>query len=224
MADEHHQSLAPGDAGVEQVPLQHRVVLGQNGNHDGGIFGALAFVNGRGVGRHQRVEFAKAINDSAPIEAGGEFAVVWIDIVDVADVTVIDFLVVVILDLHDLVAGREGPAKAFDLSLASRVQRFLQFDIERSGTDAATVHRTKHLDVADRIETEALGDSGLHQLYDPLHCGFRIVSLHKIKVALAFGLREVRDRTLIDLVGGGDDPALCGLSKYLGETHDCDGA
>jgi hypothetical protein len=53
LADEYHQSFAPGDAGVKQVPLQHGVVLGQNGDDDGGVFGALTFVNGRGVCRHQ---------------------------------------------------------------------------------------------------------------------------------------------------------------------------
>ena len=41
-----------------------------------------------GVGRHQRVEFAEAIGDGAAAETGGEFAVIRIDIVDVADVTV----------------------------------------------------------------------------------------------------------------------------------------
>ena len=36
LADEYHQSFAPGDAGVKQVPLQHSVVLGQNGDDEAG--------------------------------------------------------------------------------------------------------------------------------------------------------------------------------------------
>jgi hypothetical protein len=35
-------------------------MLGHDRDHDGGIFQALALVNGRRVGRHQGVEFAEA--------------------------------------------------------------------------------------------------------------------------------------------------------------------
>ena len=38
--------------------------------------------------------------------------------IDIADVAVIDLLVVVVLDLHHLVAGGEGPAEPLDLALA----------------------------------------------------------------------------------------------------------
>jgi hypothetical protein len=67
----------------------------------------------------------------------------------------VDLPVVVILDLHDLVAGTEGPAEPLDADLAGRVQRFLQLDIERAGAEAATVHRAEHLDVSYRVEPEA---------------------------------------------------------------------
>jgi len=40
-----------------------------------------------------------------------------------------DLLVVVVLDLHHLIAGREGPTEALDLTLAGRVQRRLSFDV-----------------------------------------------------------------------------------------------
>jgi hypothetical protein len=35
------------------------------------IFRALAFVDGRGIGRHQRIEFAKPVGDGAAVELGG---------------------------------------------------------------------------------------------------------------------------------------------------------
>jgi hypothetical protein len=54
LADQHDQSLSSGHPGVEQVPLQHGVVLRQNRDNDGGILRALAFVNCRGIGRNQR--------------------------------------------------------------------------------------------------------------------------------------------------------------------------
>src|SRR5207247_3858710 len=111
----------------------------------------------RGIGRHQRVEFAEAVGDGAAVETGGEFAGVGIDIVDVADVAVVDVLIVVVLDLHDLVARSEGPTKTLDLALASGVQRRLEFDIQRTGADATAVHRAQHLNVADGVEAKALG-------------------------------------------------------------------
>src|SRR5271157_5595511 len=113
----------------------------------------------RGVGRHQRVEFAKAKSDGAAVETDGQLAGVEVDIVDVADVTIIDLLFVVVLDLHDLIPWREGPAEPLDLALAGGIQGGLQFDVERSGADAAAVHGTQHLDVSDGIKTETLGAS-----------------------------------------------------------------
>jgi hypothetical protein len=46
----------------------------------------LALVNRRGVGRHQRVEFAEAVAHGTTVETGGELASVEVDIVDMADV------------------------------------------------------------------------------------------------------------------------------------------
>ena len=45
-----------------------------------------------------------------------------VNVDDIADVAVVDFLVVVILHLHDLVARREGPSETSDLVFASGVQ------------------------------------------------------------------------------------------------------
>jgi len=82
------------------------------------------------VARHQGIELTEAVGDTAAVEPGREFARVAVDVVDVADVAVVDLLVVVVLDLHDLVARGEGPAKSLDLAFAGWVQRLLQFDVE----------------------------------------------------------------------------------------------
>ena len=116
-------------------------MLRQDGNDNGGILRALALVNRRGVCRNQGVEFAETIGDGAPVETRGQLAFIGIDIVDIADVAVIDLLVVIVLDLHHLVARREGPAEALDLALAGGVQGGLQLDVERAGARAAAVHR-----------------------------------------------------------------------------------
>ena len=144
--------------GVEEVPPQHRVVLGQHRDDHGRILRALALVHGRGVGGHQRVELAQAVDVLAPVEPRGQLPGFGVDVGDLTDVAVVDLLVVVVLDLHHLVARREGPAEALDLALAGRVEGGLQLDVQRAGAGAAPVHRAQHLDVVDGIETEALRD------------------------------------------------------------------
>src|SRR5208282_4247143 len=49
LADENHEPLAAGEAGVEQISLQHWVVLGHDRDDHGGILRALALVDGGGV-------------------------------------------------------------------------------------------------------------------------------------------------------------------------------
>src|ERR1039458_3158994 len=90
LADQHNQPLAACHSGVEQVPLEHGVVLCQDGDDDRGILRALAFVNFRSVSWHQRVELAEHACNGASVETCGELAGVWVDIVDVADVAVVD--------------------------------------------------------------------------------------------------------------------------------------
>ncbi len=69
------------------------------------------------------------------VEARGEITGVRINSVDIADVAVVDVLVIVILDLHDLVTRSEGPAEPLDFQVAgiyvadrlnSRIQVFDQ--------------------------------------------------------------------------------------------------
>jgi len=55
LADKNHQPLAASDAGVEEVSLEHCVVLGEDRDDYGGILRALALVDGGGVGGNQRV-------------------------------------------------------------------------------------------------------------------------------------------------------------------------
>src|SRR6266481_4950576 len=153
------------------------------------------------------------------VEARGEFAGLGIDIVDVANIAVVDLLVVVVLDLHHLVARRKGPAETLHLAVDSGVQRRLEFDIQRAGADTTAVHRTKYLDVANGIEAEPFGDPRLHQFDDARHGGFGVVRLHEIEVALGSRRAEIGDRALIYSMGAGDDAALRCLPENFSETH-----
>jgi hypothetical protein len=66
LAHQNHKALTAGDAGIEQIALQHGVVLGHDRDHDGGVLRALALMDGCCVGRHQGVELAKAVGDRTP--------------------------------------------------------------------------------------------------------------------------------------------------------------
>ena len=63
---------------------------------------------------------AKDIDEFATIEVDGELAVLHVDARHDAEVAVVDLFVVIVLDLHDLVARAEGPAKTLDADLAGR--------------------------------------------------------------------------------------------------------
>src|SRR5262245_18495033 len=179
----------------------------------------LAFVDRGGIGRNQHVKLTKSVGDGSAVETSDKFSRIRIDIVDIPDVAVIDLLVVIVLDLHHLIARREGPAEALDLTLARRVQRGLQFDVERAGADTAAIHWTENLDVADGVEAEAARNPCLHQLDNARHGGYGIVRLHEVEVATRWGRTEIGDQTLVDAMGAGDYAALRGLPEYVGEAN-----
>ena len=96
-------------------------------------------------------------------------------------------------DLHDLVAGRERPAEAFDLAITRGVQRGLQFDIERAGAIPPRFigHSTwmswiglKPKRLGIRVVTSSVTRD-------------RIVCRHEIEVAVLCGRTEIGSRALI---------------------------
>src|SRR5204862_7367651 len=127
--------LAACDAGVEEVPLQHGVVLREDWDDHGSVFRALALVDGRRIGRHQHVKFSKSISNGPTIKARNDLTSIGVDIVDVPDVAVVDLLSVAVLDLHDLLAGGEGPSEPLHFSFASGGEGGLQLDLHRPCTD-----------------------------------------------------------------------------------------
>lgn len=70
-------------------------MLRQNGDDHGRILRALALVHGRCVGRKQRVERPEAVGDDPPVEACRQLVRLRVDVLDIADVTVVDVLVVI---------------------------------------------------------------------------------------------------------------------------------
>ena len=151
-------------AGVDQVALQHRVVLGRERHDDGGIFGALRLVDRRRVGRARAGRAPRRRRRSRGLEVDDELAGLESTDTTTADVAVVDLLVVVVLDLHHLVAGREGPSRsARGAASPVRVERRLQRQVQRLGAGGAAIHRAQHLDVAHRIQAEAARDPLAHE-------------------------------------------------------------
>jgi len=64
--------------------------------------------------RVSAIELTESVLDRSAIEARGEFARIGVDIVDGADVAVVNLLVVVVLDLHYLIAKRKDPTEPLD--------------------------------------------------------------------------------------------------------------
>src|SRR5262249_38098133 len=99
LSDQNDQTPAAREAGVEQVSLQHGIVLRQHRNHDRRVFRALALVDRDGVGRHQRVELTEAVAHQTAVETHYQLAQVGLDGDNVADIAVVHLLVVIVFDL-----------------------------------------------------------------------------------------------------------------------------
>src|SRR4249919_2666084 len=115
-------------------------------------------MNGCRVSGHQHVELAKTVSDGPTVKACNELTRADVDAVDVADIAVVNLLVVVVLDLHDLVARSEGPTEPFYLLIAGGIECSLQFNVQRPCACAAAVHWTQDLDVTDGIEPKPFRD------------------------------------------------------------------
>ena len=70
---DHAEVAGPGDRGIEQIALEHHVMLGMNRDHDRRILATLALVDRHRVGRHQLVQLAEVVSDGSSIKADGQF-------------------------------------------------------------------------------------------------------------------------------------------------------
>src|SRR5688572_12592507 len=77
------------------------------------------------------------MHDLSALEVGHHLSRVRIDPDDEAEVAVVRVLVIVVLDLHHLVAGRVRPAEALDPDLPRRVERPLQLQVQRARAEPA---------------------------------------------------------------------------------------
>ena len=67
----------------------------------------------------------KSVSNRPTVKGRSDLSCIRVNIVDVADIAVVDLLVVIVLDLHDFVAGGEGPAKPLYLAITGGIERGL---------------------------------------------------------------------------------------------------
>src|SRR6516164_8306267 len=220
LPDEHDEALATRHPRIDQISLQHRVMLRPQRDDYRRVFRALALVDCRRVGQHQLIELTKTICDFPIVEVDVEFAF----LIDARnEIAVVDVLVVIVLNLHDLVAWTESPAEPLDADLARRVERVLQLDVERAGTEAAPVHWAEDLDVAYRVEPEALWDALLYDRQQLSHSLSRACRGDEVEVT-AVGRGQIGHHAVVDPMRVDNDAALGGLPEDFGQAHHRNGA
>src|SRR5207248_8693371 len=79
LPDNDDEPLAARHAGIDEIALQHRVMLRGQRHDDRGVFGTLALVDRRRIGECQRVELATVITYDAAVEIDGELGRLSID-------------------------------------------------------------------------------------------------------------------------------------------------
>ena len=85
----YDEGFSSGDGGVEDVALEHEVVLADDGEDDGGVFAALCFVDGDGVGEGEVVDVVEGIQGGAVFELDVEFFCFFGEDRDFSDVPVV---------------------------------------------------------------------------------------------------------------------------------------
>ena len=79
-------------------------------------------MDGCRVGQHQLIEFAKAVSEFAAVEVDGKLALLHIDARHDAEVTVVNLLIVVVLDQHDLSPRQKVQPNRSTLNVAGPCQ------------------------------------------------------------------------------------------------------
>ena len=84
------KTLATGEARIEEIALEHGVMLRYERQHHRRIFGSLRFVDGDGIGKNKIVELAASIDNVAALEIDANLLGLGIDLCHKADIAIID--------------------------------------------------------------------------------------------------------------------------------------
>jgi hypothetical protein len=184
------------------------------------VLGPLGFVDGRRITEYEFIQLTEGVAHEPTVELRDEFVLLAVDLGNVADVAVVDLAVVVVLDLHDLVADAECRAELLHAVLARRVQRGLQRLVDCARTRDAAIHRAQHLDVTQRIDAKLSRQPRLHEIDHGLGDGLGLLDLQHVEVRGFTGSGQGREHSLVDLVRAAHDARRGRLAKHLGQTDD----
>ena len=116
----HHydEPLPARHPGIDQIPLQHHVVLHRDREHHNRVLTPLGLMNRGRVAEHEFVEFPVGIDDVTPVKIHGQFFLFGVKARHKPDVAIKHIAVIVILDLHHFVANGKGRPELLDLPQA----------------------------------------------------------------------------------------------------------
>src|SRR5581483_9593663 len=130
LGDHDHEPFAPGHAGIEQVALQQREMLGAERQHYGGILRALTLMDRGRIGECELIEFTTGIRYRAALEIHVHYPFLQVNLGDASDIAVEHLFVVVVDLLEHFIARRIGPAKPLQLWRCGGIELLLQRTIE----------------------------------------------------------------------------------------------
>src|SRR6185437_7422747 len=191
-------------------------------DHHRRIFRALALVDRRSIRQHQLIEFAEAVGHLPAVKADDKLALLLSDPLHDAKIAVVDLTVVIVLDLHDLVARTEGPAKTLNACLAWWIERLLQFDVQRASAQPTTVHWAQHLNIADRVQSEGLGNAVPYQRDDLADTLLRRLRVDEVEIRQGSVVGQFGHLPAIYPVSIDNDTTARRLAEYLGQADDRD--
>lgn len=154
-ADEDAYLLGTGYARVDEIALEHDVVAHAHRHDYHRELRALALVNGDGIGERQFIELRHVVFNRVAVEDHGQCSVGGIDSGDIADVAVEYVLVVIVANLHHLVAlaiDVPGTTQTWAVGIESG----LKYGIEIGRANFSALHGCEHLYLA-RLVTVSLG-------------------------------------------------------------------
>src|SRR5262249_52784106 len=106
--------------------------------------------------------FADVIGNEPSLKVDYNFAFFGIDLGDLSNIPVVDILLVIIDCLEDFIPRGIGPAKLGEAWRRLRIEGLLEHGVEGPRTETPPVHRGQDLDIANRMESKALGNPCRH--------------------------------------------------------------
>ena len=221
LADDEDFFFAAGDAGVEEVTLEHHEVLLHDGEDDDGVFTALAFVDGDGVGEGHVVGVGLFKLLGFAVKFGLELAGFRVGGGDETEVSVEKVFVVVVAELDDFVTGVESGGCAGTGVPGLGIEGGLEELVKVVYAGDAFVHGGEDLGLGGGAVT-AVGELVGAEVDDEIDAVLGVLGVEIMDVLA--GRVDARigegDTALEDAMGGGGDGTVFALAEDSLEAGD----